>query len=139
MHALLAKKDEISAILTSAQVEEEERWVTCIVPGLQPEYQDYEGRTQTLTAKQAAEEFTRITGARTSNQRDTAIATPAAENAAPETTRKDIQHATRRTMRTVDALAAALTALGPMLQTIVPSSTGGEKWGSPEPPENPEE
>ncbi|OJD24518.1 hypothetical protein ACJ73_04126 [Blastomyces percursus] len=62
MEALLAKKDEISAILTSAQVEKEERWVTCIVPGLQPEYQDYEGRTQTLTAKQASEEFTRITG-----------------------------------------------------------------------------
>ncbi|OJD09440.1 hypothetical protein ACJ73_10313, partial [Blastomyces percursus] len=62
MEALLAKKDEISAILTSAQVEKEERWVTCIVPGLQPEYQDYEGRTQTLTGKQAAEEFTRITG-----------------------------------------------------------------------------
>ncbi|OJD23163.1 hypothetical protein ACJ73_05488 [Blastomyces percursus] len=166
MEALLAKKDEISAILTSAQVEKEERWVTCIVPGLQPEYQDYEGRTQTLTAKQAAEEFTRITGVtpqlcrwnraqpeRPSNalvlafppkaavrlpktveiygtgastQRDIAIATPAAEDAAPEHTRKDIQHATRRTMRTVDALTAALTALGNMLQTTYRAQLG--RW-----------
>ncbi|OJD20323.1 hypothetical protein ACJ73_08345 [Blastomyces percursus] len=62
MEALLAKKYEISAILTSTQVEKEERWVTCIIPGLQPEYQVYEGRTQTVTAKQAAEESTRITG-----------------------------------------------------------------------------
>ncbi|OJD09867.1 hypothetical protein ACJ73_10044 [Blastomyces percursus] len=185
VEALLAKKDEISTILTSAQVEKEERWVTCMVPGLQPEYQDYEGRTQTLTAKQAAEEFARITGVtpqlcrwnraqpeRPSNalvlvfppeaavrlpktveiyghRRPVIIKppkaqilqcsrcwgflperycnrNPAAEDAAPETTRKDIQHATRRTMGTVDALTAALTALGPMLQTTYRAQLG--RW-----------
>ncbi|OJD09428.1 hypothetical protein ACJ73_10324, partial [Blastomyces percursus] len=63
MEALLEKKDEISAVLTNAQMEKEERWAICIVPGMQPEYRDYCGGTQTLAAEEAAGEFARLTGA----------------------------------------------------------------------------
>ncbi|OJD25290.1 hypothetical protein ACJ73_03346 [Blastomyces percursus] len=62
MEALLEKKDEISAVLTNAQMEKEERWAICIVPGMQPEYRDYCGGTQTLAAEEAAGEFARLTG-----------------------------------------------------------------------------
>jgi hypothetical protein len=48
MEALLSKSSKISAILTGAQVEKEEHWVTCIVPNLPPEYPAYEGGTQVL-------------------------------------------------------------------------------------------
>ncbi|OJD27483.1 hypothetical protein ACJ73_01122 [Blastomyces percursus] len=57
IEALLGKSTEISAILTGAQIEKEERWLVCIIPDLPPEYPDYEGRTQVLSAEQAAEEF----------------------------------------------------------------------------------
>jgi hypothetical protein len=57
METLLSNKAKISAILTGARIKKEERWVTCIVPDLPPEYPAYEGGTQVLTAEQAAEEF----------------------------------------------------------------------------------
>jgi hypothetical protein len=57
METLLARKAEISSILTGAQVEKEEHWVTCLVPGLPSEYPDYFEGTKALTAAQVAEEF----------------------------------------------------------------------------------
>ncbi|KAL1952607.1 hypothetical protein VTO42DRAFT_4687 [Malbranchea cinnamomea] len=57
METLLARKAEISAVLTGAKLEKEEHWVICIIPDLTPEYSSYVGGTQKLTAKQAAEEF----------------------------------------------------------------------------------
>ncbi|OJD10503.1 hypothetical protein ACJ73_09773 [Blastomyces percursus] len=57
LESLLSLKDEISAILTNAQIEREEQWVTCIIPDLTTSYSDYTGETHTFSVEQVTKEF----------------------------------------------------------------------------------